>query len=125
METIKNLTSLDLQKYVVKKAGKSNVTQKREIIIKLISSGRMTIYYYSEIFKKFKYIIFYTVDNMLLMELTNEQKENAYELTQKKNSVQTCIAGTAEKQLRRFCGEYRDVKFYNKTKSNPLLYITL
>lgn len=124
METIKNLTSLDLQKYVVEKAGKSNVTQ-RGIIIKLIPSGRMMIYYYSEIFKKFRYITFYTVDNMLLMELTNEQKENAYALTKKKNSVQTCIAGTAEKQLRRFVGEHKNIKFYNKTKSNPLLYITI
>lgn len=123
METIKNLTSLDLQKYVVKKAGKSNVTQ-RGIIIKLIPSGRMMIYYYSEIFKKFRYIIFYTVENMLLMELTNEAKENAYSVTKKGNTMQTNVAGTAKEQLSRFCGEYRDVKFYNKTKSNPLLYIT-
>lgn len=124
METIKNLTSLDLQKYVVEKAGKSNVTQ-RGIIIKLIPSGRMIIYYYSEIYKKFRYITFYTVENMLLMELTNEAKENAYAITKKGNTTQTHIAGTAKEQLSRFCGEYRDVKFYNKTKSNPLLYITI
>lgn len=125
METIKNLTSLDLQKYVVRKAGKNSTAQKRGIIIKLIPSGRMTIYYYSEIFRKFRYITFYSVENMLLMELTNEAKENAYSLTKKGNTTQTHIAGTAKEQLSRFCEEYRDVKFYNKTKSNPLLYITL
>ena len=124
MESIKNLTSLDLQKYVVKKAGKNTATQ-RGIIIKLIPCGRIVVYYYSEIFRKFRYITFYSVENMLLMELTNEAKENAYSVTKKGNTMQTHIAGTAKEQLSRFCGEYRDVKFYNKTKSNPLLYITL
>lgn len=124
MESIKNLTNLDLQKYVVKKAGK-NTTAQRGIIIKLIPSGSIVVYYYPEIFRKFRYITFYSVENMLLMELTNEAKENAYSVTKKGNTMQTHVAGTAKEQLSRFCGEYRDVKFYNKTKSNPLLYITL
>lgn len=124
METIKNLTSLDLQKYVIKKAGKNKPTS-RGIIIKLIPSGSIVVYYYSEIFRKFRYITFYSVENMLLMELTNEAKENAYAITKKGNTTQTHIAGTAKEQLSRFCGEYRDVKFYNKTKSNLLLYVTL
>lgn len=124
MESIKNLTNLDLQKYVVKKAGK-NTTAQRGIIIKLIPCGSIVVYYYSEIFRKFRYITFYSVENMLLMELTNEAKENAYSVTKKGNTMQTHVAGTAKEQLSRFCGEYRDVKFYNKTKSNPLLYITL
>lgn len=126
MESIKNLTNQDLQKYVVRKAGKNSTAQKRGIIIKLIPSGSIVVYYYSEIFRKFRYITFYSVENMLLMELTNEAKENAYAITKKGNTTQTHIAGTAKEQLSRFCGEYRDVKFYNKkTKSNPLLYITL
>lgn len=124
MESIKNLTNLDLQKYVVKKAGKNTAAQ-RGIIIKLIPSGSIVVYYYSEIFRKFRYITFYSVENMLLMELTNEAKENAYSITKKGNTTQTHVAGTAKEQLSRFCGKYRDVKFYNKTKSNPLLYITL
>ena len=124
METIKNLTSLDLQKYVVRKAGK-NSTTKRGLSIKSLPSGGIVFNYYSEIFKKFRYITFYVVESTLIMELTNETKENAYSLTQKGNSMRTHIAGMAGEQLSRFCGEYRDVKFYNKTKSNPLLYVTL
>lgn len=124
MENIKNLASLDLQKYVVKKAGK-NTAAKRGIVIKLIPSGSIIVYYYSEIFRKFRYVTFYAVDNMLLMELTNEPKENAYAITKKSNAVQTAMAGTAKEQLSRFIGEHRDVKFYNRTKSNPLLYITI
>ena len=125
MESIKNLTNLDLQKYVVRKAGKNSTAQKRGITIKLIPSGSIVVYYYSEIFRNFRYITFYSVENMLLMELTNEAKENAYSVTKKGNTMQTHVAGTAKEQLSRFCGECRDVKFYNKKKSNPLLYVTL
>lgn len=124
MENIKNLASLDLQKYVVKKAGKNTAAQ-RGMVVKLIPSGSIIVYYYSEIFRKFRYVTFYAVDNMLLMELTNEPKENAYAISKARSTTQTHIAGTAKEQLSRFIGEHKDIKFYNKTKSNPLLYITI
>lgn len=123
--TIKNLTNVDLQQYVVKKASKNKPTSKRGIIIKEIRSGSITINYYSEIFKMFKYITFYLIDDLLLMELSNVSKENAYAITKKHNSsMQTSLKGGAKEQLKGFCGEYRNVNFYNRTKSNPLLYIT-
>ena len=118
------MTNLDLQKYVVRKASKNHTT-KRGLSIKSLPSGGIVFNYYSEIFKKFRYIVFYVVDDTLIMELTNETKENAYALTQRGTSIRTHISGMAGEQMNRFCGEYRDVKFYNKTKSNPLLYVTM
>lgn len=123
MTNIKQLINKGLEQYCIKRGSAVSHPSDCAIKITIRNSGRIAITYYENIFKLYEYVKFYAVNNTLLMELSNEQKENFYKIT-RKNITYLCtqIGGSAAKKLAEFVGDYKEVRTYNSTK-NPIVYI--
>lgn len=126
MITIKDMSKIDLEKYKVKKRSCNLKYLDYDLIVTKGRNNNIYINFYAPVFHKYNYITFFVVDNILLMELSKEILEDSYTLTRKNNtSMASKIAGASAKELEKFVGKYRQVRFWNSTKSNPILYVEL
>lgn len=117
------ITLDELKKGVLRKGNYSAKNTGADVKLS-ISENQKTVnfVFYNDIFKNFKYIVFYYFDNRLFFSLSNNQSENSYSLMHSKSNPTTKVSGGNTKIVRNFLGEH-NINIYNKTKNNPLIYI--